>query len=591
MPPSKQTTLQRILTTTVNELVGDALVAIQSQENGPLVSQVSRGFTEREVRAVLRALSSGDWLNSKVSTSGNANDPKGALRFRLVTPGSKSLLAVPLKDGNQPYGALVLGKKERSVFGKRERSSIETVNKTITDQLREAQLFDPSIILGRPKVSGEPLPLPVQDVATRSFASGAIQERLSAILKDGQGQVPFDRAWVTLYDPLAASLEILASVAGHKKELLPGQHVSFNDSASGWVVRHRKARIDQNLASTQGRFQDYKQLYRDRFRCTVIVPFFIQGRVAGTVTLASKTAGQYESAETGMRQLDPATTQIVALFEDPKNNLSLFSVPEVPGQPKTGEAEPKPHEPIVRREERQAALTEVSSFLTKEIREPMGSIRAQLEDITGEGTLEFEAQTRVEAAMRDLIRMESLLHDVLDFAKPLELDRQLCRVSVFFDEVLALVMTDLKASRIEVTKTIPVRLPQVRWDRDKMQHVFLSILKNALDAMSPGGHLQITVSQTRGRQPEMVIRVHNDGVSIPEDLVEKVFEPYFTTKCSGTGLGLAMVKKIVEEHQGHIAIESHSEKGTTVTLKVPALRPRVPYRQRSPGRRPSKSSS
>ena len=592
MPPSKQTTLQRILTTTVNELVGDALVAIQSQENGPLISQVSRGFTEREVRAVLRALSSGDWLNGKMPASGSGGEPKGVLRFRLVTPGSKSLLAVPLKDGNQPYGALVLGKKDRSVFGKRERSSIETANKTITDQLREAQLFDPSVILGRPKISGEPLPPPVQDVATRSYASGAIQERISAILKEVQGQVPFDRAWVTLYDPLAASLEILASVAGHKKELLPGQRVSLNDSASGWVVRHRKARIDQNLASTQGRFQDYKQLYRDRFRCTVIVPFFIQGRVAGTVTLASKTAGQYESGETGMRQLEPATIQFVALFEDPKSNLSLFSVPvEAAGQPTTEVAEPKPHEPIIRRDERQAALTEVSSFLATEIREPMGSIRAQLEDITGEGTLEFDAQTRVEAAMRDLIRMESLLHEVLDFAKPLELDRRLCRVSVFIDEVLALVMTDLKANRIEVSKTIPARLPQVRWDRDKMQHAFLSILKNSLDAMSPGGNLQITVSQTRGRQPEMVVQVQNDGASIPDDLVEKVFEPYFTTKRSGTGLGLAMVKKIVEEHQGHIAIESHSENGTTVTLKVPALRPRVPYRRRSPGRRPSKSSS
>ena len=74
--------------------------------------------------------------------------------------------------------------------------------------------------------------------------------------------------------------------------------MSLNESApSGWTVRHRKPRIDPNLASTQGRFLDYKQLYRDRFRCTLVVPFFVRGRVAGTITLASKTAAQYEHTE------------------------------------------------------------------------------------------------------------------------------------------------------------------------------------------------------------------------------------------------------------------------------------------------------
>jgi len=593
MTSSKQTTLQRILTTAVNDLTGDALVAIQSQEEGPLISQVSRGFTDREVRAVLRALSTGDWLNGKAGGPGNGQDPKGALNFRMVTPGSKSMLAVPLKDGSLTYGMVVIGKKDRTVFGKRERSSIETVNKTITDQIREAKLFDSGVILGRPRVSSEPLPSPVQEAALRSYASPAIQDRIAAIFADLPNTVPFDRAWVTLYDPLAASLEILGIVAGHKKELLPGQRVSITDSASGWVVRHRKPRIDQNLASTQGRFQDYKQLYRDRFRCTVIVPFYIRGRVAGTVTLASKTAGQYDSAETGMKLLEPFTARLVELFEDPKSNLSLFALPEAALPLTTGTPEPVASltEPVIRRQERQSALTEVSSFLATEIREPMGFVRAQLEEVTGEGTLDFEVQTRIEAAMRDLIRMESLLHEVLDFTKPLELDRRLCRVPVFVDDVLSFVTNDLKANRIEVSKTIPVRLPQVRWDRDKMQHAFLSIFKNALEAMSPGGHLQITVSQTRGRQPEMVFRIHNDGASIPEDVLGRVFEPYFTTKRSGTGLGLAMVKKIVEEHQGHIEIESPPDQGTTVTLKVPALRPRVPYRRRNAGRRPAKSSS
>ena len=128
--------------------------------------------------------------------------------------------------------------------------------------------------------------------------------------------------------------------------------------------------------------------------------------------------------------------------------------------------------------------------------------------------------------------MESMLNDILDFAKPLQLDRRPCSVTALIEDGLALVATDLRVNRIEVAKEFPSRLGQVRWDREKIQHVFLSIFTNALEAMSPGGNLRISVSQKRGggRQPELVIRIHNDGAPIPEELSEKIFEPYFTTK-------------------------------------------------------------
>ncbi len=585
---SKQTTLQRILTMTVNDLGMDAAVAIMNQPKGPLVSQVTKGFSAREVRAMLRTLSGGEGQRDSRLWSPERADGNGAIELRMVTPGSKNLLAMLLQDGKAVYGVLVVGKQEGRPFTKREKTTIDSVSHRMTDQLREANLFDHSVLLARPWVLQEPgteEPLPEAAESTmRTYTSPQIQERVAGSLTEAQALVPFDRGWVTLYDPLAAVLEVLGCLAGHKKELLPGQRLSLNESASGWAVRHRKPRVDQNLASTQGRFQDYKQLYRDRFRCTFVVPFFVRGRVAGTITLASKTAAQYESAEAESGKLEPITTQLVQLFEEPSHKLSVFASPDVVAPPTLESPVSSASEPAIRRQERQSALNEVSSFLATEIREPMGYIRAQLEEVTGEGTLDFESQTCIEAAMRDLMRMESLLNDILDFAKPLELDRRPCHVTALIEEALALLATDLKVNRIEVTKEFPSRLEQVRWDKEKIQHAFLSIFTNALEAMSPGGNLQISVSQKRGRQPEMSIRIHNDGAPIPEELGEKIFEPYFTTKRSGTGLGLAMVKKIVEEHEGHIAIHSRPQEGTLVTIKLPAMRPRAPYRRR--GRSP-----
>ena len=583
--PSKQTTLQRILTTTVNDLGMDATVAILNQPKGPLVSQVSKGFSAREVRAVIRTLSGGNGQPEGLLGSAGQDEGNGAIELRMVTPGSKNLLAKLLREGKVTYGALVVGKQERRPFTKREKTTIDATGQRITEQLREAKLFDHSVLLARPWILEEPSteePAETGDATTRTYTSPQVQTRVAECLTEAQSLVPFDRGWVTLYDPLAASLEVLGCLAGHKKELLPGHRLSLNESASGWTVRHRKPRIDQNLASTQGRFQDYKQLYRDRFRCTLVVPFFVRGRVAGTITLASKTTAQYEHTEAESGKLAPVTTQLPQLFDEPSLNLQASPGAAAPSTPEAAAAGVP--EPVIRRQERQTALNEVSSFLATEVREPMGYIRAQLEEVTGDGTLDFETQTSIEAAMRDLMRMESMLNDILDFAKPLQLDRRPGSVTALIEDGLALVATDLRVNRIEVTKEFPSRLGQVRWDREKIQHVFLSIFTNALEAMSPGGNLRISVSQKRGRQPEMVIRIHNDGAPIPEELIEKIFEPYFTTKRSGTGLGLAMVKKIVDEHEGHIAIDSRPQEGTLVTITLPAMRPRRPYRGK--GRQP-----
>jgi signal transduction histidine kinase len=228
-------------------------------------------------------------------------------------------------------------------------------------------------------------------------------------------------------------------------------------------------------------------------------------------------------------------------------------------------------------------------FLATEVREPLASIRAQLEEVTGEGILDFDPQTRVENAMRDLIRIEAILNEILDFSKPLELTRRLLRIPEVIESALTVVATDLEVTRIQVTKDYATMIAPVRGDEAKLQQVFLSIFKNACEAMNPGGHLHIQVTQHRaGRGVEDQILIKNDGAPIPAEIVDKVFEPFFTTKRAGTGLGLATVKKIVEEHGGSIAIGSAPGEGTTVTIRLPGLSPGPSYRRRGRRRPPAR---
>lgn len=593
LPTKQQSTLQKILTSAVNEVgMEAALVAIMAHDGGPLIEQVSRGFTPREIRAILRALSMEELKSGSPRNATGVSELNNVLRLRMITPGSKVVLALPLKFEGRVYGSLILARRENVALTKREKATFSTNVNFITEELKKAGLFGSSLILGHPIVANEPLSLPDSqepEAVARTYTNGQVQERIANILTEVNGGISFDRGWVTIYDPLSASLEVLGVLGTQKRDLSPGQHLSLNDSASGWAVRHRKARCDNNLASTQGRFHDYKQLYKDKFCSTIVVPFFVRGRVAGTFTLGSKNPNQFDHNGSDLMTLEAITSRLVELFEDPSCHLSVLEPVPVQIEQPASKGQPLPVAPEVdmRKEERRVALHEVSSFLATEVREPIGFIRAQLEEITTDSELNFDSQTRVENAMRDMIRMETVLNEILDFAKPLELDRKMCRVQDLLEEALSLVSTDLRVNRIEVVKKIPARLAQVRWDETKMQHVFLCIFKNAIEAMSPGGHLRVDVMLTRSRKPELQVIIGNDGVPIPAELVDKVFEPYFTTKRSGTGLGLATVKKVVEEHEGSIRIESESDKGTTVTILMPPPKPRTPYRSRRPVRRTS----
>lgn len=587
----KQTTLQKTITSALNELgVEAALAAILEREDGPLVAHGYRGFSLREVQAILRSLSQ-DSIGAFGPGSTQENGEARGLRLRLITPSSKALLAVPLRYRQRTYGVLVIGRKESSNFSKKDRALTESAVEEITNALERARLFDTNIVLGRPFVSQEPTmpaPGPSEMAAPVSYATPEIQERISTLLEETAPTTPFDRAWVTYYDPLAGAVEVLA-VAGEpkgdhqKKDLKPGQRLALDASASGWAVRHRKPRVDQDLASTQGRFQDHKHLYKDRFRSSLVMPFFIRGQVGGTITLASKTPMQYSLSDA--RSLEPLVVKLTEVLQEPVAPQPVRS--EAGPQVSAPAQAPLSSEPMIRKQERQAAIGEFSAFLATEIREPLASIRAQLEEVTSEGILDFDPQTRVENAMRDLIRVETILNEILDFAKPLELSRRLCRIPDVIESALTLMSTELDVSRIEVTKEY--RVPgQVRCDDAKMQQVFLSIFKNALEAMGPGGHLHIEVSMQRaGRHHDLQILIKNDGEPIPTEHVGKVFEPYFTTKRSGTGLGLATVKKIVEEHHGQISIASGPGQGTTVIIHLPAPVRGAPYRgRRGRGRRP-----
>ena len=148
-----ETQLQRTLTSVLNDLpVDSALAAIFHRENGPLVGHAARGFAPRDVQAILRTLSA-----PSIAAAGTQDqDGTRTMRLRMVTPGAKSLLGVPLKYRNRMYGFLVIGRKESAAFTKKERGLMDQASEDLTKALDRDKLFDMNVVLSRPLVNQEP---------------------------------------------------------------------------------------------------------------------------------------------------------------------------------------------------------------------------------------------------------------------------------------------------------------------------------------------------------------------------------------------------------------------------------------------------
>ena len=556
--------LQKAFNTTLNELGADmALIALKEDGFGPFVSHAHRGFVPREIQAVVRALS-----HPEVGfdgAAGNGGSRQRTVRIRMTAPSHRSLLTIPLQVSKRVCGALVIGRKDIVTFSDKDRRNLAEAAEELEAALVKA---------GVPALGAVPAAAP----SAETGAGG-----LEPLMAQLRSLIPYDRALLTRHEPRSKTLTtLLAHTPGHC-EWRQGQTLTLEGSAAGWVIRHKKPRVDRDLASTQGRFLDYKELYKDKFKTAIVLPLKKGQDLIGTILLGSKTPDVYNAdmARAAAPQLEQLTALLLTVGPGSaaapllERNDAASSVEPAAG-PMLAHDPQEAHE-LMLRQERQQAIREVTAFLEQEIQRPLTKTRLEMEetvrrDTAAEHPTSAEVLQRVEKAYLELTRIEAILNEVLDFAKPLDLHPRVVRIPEVLESALAVITEDLGKNAITVTRDFSPSLPAVKVDEGKLQQVFLSILKNALEAMTTHGHIHLQAvphKGARGRH-EVAITIQNDGAPIPTEHIGKIFEPGFTTKAAGTGLGLASVKKIIEEHRGQISIASGPDQGTAVIIRLPA---------------------
>ncbi len=226
-----------------------------------------------------------------------------------------------------------------------------------------------------------------------------------------------------------------------------------------------------------------------------------------------------------------------------------------------------------RRSERLAALGQLSAGLAHEIRNPLGVIKGSA-DMLNQKLRDAQPVVAELAGYisAEVNRLNTLVARFLDFARPGQLELRSVRLPEVVDHALALVQQQLPDAKVEVERRYAENLPEALADEHSCEQVFINLILNAYQAMDgQGGKLSLSISPQNSAGVEgVVVSVKDTGAGVPPELREQIFNPFFTSKKEGVGLGLSIVAKIVDDHRGWIRLESDWAHGAHFRVFLPA---------------------
>ncbi|MCK4390584.1 MAG: two-component sensor histidine kinase [Desulfobacterales bacterium] len=217
--------------------------------------------------------------------------------------------------------------------------------------------------------------------------------------------------------------------------------------------------------------------------------------------------------------------------------------------------------------ERLASLGEMVAGISHEIRNPLGIISSTaelLKDKLPPGDHEVQLS---DVIVQEADRLNSIVTDFLNFARPQTPNLMPCKVDEVIEKNLSHLAPEIKQNGYEIHTRFASDIPEIRADPGLLYQAFLNILMNAMQAMPEGGAIYIELF---AHGNTLTIVFADEGCGIPDETPSKIWEPFFTTRDKGSGLGLPIVKKIIEGHAGTIDIENGPEKGAQVTITLPA---------------------
>ena len=283
------------------------------------------------------------------------------------------------------------------------------------------------------------------------------------------------------------------------------------------------------------------------------------GNVSLSLRRRNGTTVPVEMSTVPLRGLEGKDLGVVGVFRD------VSQVRELEGQ--------------LRRSDRLAALGTLAAGLAHEIKNPLASLRTFTRIIPRKFEDARFRETFMRVVPHELDRINGIVEQLLELARPSRLEPAPVVLPALLDRVLELYANELDGKQITVVREYARELPTVTADPERLYEAFVNLVSNAIAAMGPAGRLTVRTGWHRpaesaprsGGGRRVRIEIEDTGSGISPSEAEKVFDPFFTTKAAGTGLGLALTHKIVEDHGGSIGFRSTPGVGTIFTVLLPLV--------------------
>jgi two-component system sensor histidine kinase AtoS len=219
------------------------------------------------------------------------------------------------------------------------------------------------------------------------------------------------------------------------------------------------------------------------------------------------------------------------------------------------------------RSEKLAALGQLAAGIAHEIRNPLTSINILIHSIAESFPSETAHREDLKVVEEEIHRINEIIDQFLRFAKPALPLFEKTDVLPIFEDTLQLLRPQIERQQITVQKDFS-SLPSITIDKEQMKQVILNLLMNAIQAMPEGGRLKLS-GRITGDHHWIQFSIKDSGIGVPPEDMHKLFDPFFSTKEGGIGLGLSIAHRIIDQHHGKIEVESTSGKGTLFTLWLP----------------------
>jgi PAS domain S-box-containing protein len=472
----------------------------------------------------------------------------GLLRDELRKQGFRTAVVVPLRVNSRGVGSLSVLFREQRPLTPLERETLQAMGSHFAAAIESHRLLHE--LRGR----AEDMAL-LHEVAKALAATLELDKLLATGVTSLARIVDTPEAYVMLPDATGERLEIRSQAGGHPEMLGRALPMLPAYSSLAALAFHTREVVMVEDAEADLRVnQEVRRLMGGR--AFLVLPLVVHERPVGVIVAMETrwprrfTPAEVERASAIANQLALAR-EGARLVEDLK--ASYVELARTQAQ-------------LVRRE-RLAALGELSAVVAHEVRNPLGAIFnsvAAIRRIVGPAS---PAVPLVDIVGEEADRLNRIVADLLTFARPPAPHPYAVPLSPLVEDAVRGALAEA-AGKVSVELELADDVPAVTVDERMMRQAFLNLAINAVQAMPQGGRLRASVRRAQGT-PEVEVRFSDSGPGIAPEVRARIFEPFFTTKAKGTGLGLAVVKRIIESHQGRVALDSQPGHGTTFRLYLP----------------------